>query len=170
MPGPNGFEFDAYIAMLCDPDYSDYSYIKFAEELGVKVSLVYDWNGKVDWESIKSERRKRYAKLMPKVDNALFKATQKGDVPAIRTFYERFDSWTPASKVVTEHSISEAEIDEELNGLIERKRAAIDAISSSTVDEPGRNEASTSDSGAPSPEAGRADTVLQAESGATEIR
>ncbi len=155
------YEFDAYIEMLSDPDFSDYSGEQFAESLGVNITSIYNWNRKVDWESIKSERRKRYAKLMPKVDNALFKSTQKGDVQAIRTFYERFDAWTPASKVVNEQSLSDADIDEELNARVERKRAALDSTR--------RAENAPVDSGEVETEAGRADAVLQAQPGSTEV-
>lgn len=154
MVGPKGFEFQAYLVMLSDPDFADHSAAQFADELGVKTSLIYEWNKRVDWEAVKADLRKGYAKVMPKVDRALFKATQKGDVPAIRTFYERFDNWTPASKVQTEQIVSDAELDAAIDGLLKLAGSA---------------EAKAANGGAPAPAEDGANAVLPAESSATEV-
>ncbi len=154
MGGRNGFEFQAYVIMLSNPDFADYTAAQYAESLGVKTSLIYDWNTKVDWEVINADLRKSYAKIMPKVDRALFKATQKGDVPAIRTFYERFDAWTPASKVVTEQTHSDAELDAAIDGFL--------AIA-------GSSKAKAASSGEAAPTEGGATAILQAEPGPTEV-
>lgn len=154
MGGRNGFEFQAYVVMLSDPDFSEFTAEQFASELGVKKSLIYDWNTKVDWDSINVELRKKYAKIMPKVDRALFKATQKGDVPAIRTFYERFDNWTPASKVVNEQAHSDAELDAAIDGLFKLAGQAAPA---------------PADGGEVAPSEGGAASVLPPESGPGEI-
>lgn len=112
------FEFDAYLIMLCDPDYADFKAPQFADALGVKTTQIYKWNQQVNWDEIKASRRKAFSKRTIEVDSSLFKATKKGDVAAIRTWYERFDAWTPASKVQTEQIASDAELDEAIDGLL----------------------------------------------------
>ena len=155
MKDRTGFEFETYLVMLKDPDYADYTGEQFAEAVGVKKSLIYEWNySKVDWEAVKTELRSKYAKLMPKVDRALFKATQKGDVPAIRTYYERFDAWTPASKVLNEQVIPDKELDEAIDALAKLAR---------------ENEAKAANVGEATPTTNGADAVLPSEPGAGEV-
>lgn len=164
MVGPNGFEYDAYLVMLADPFFAEHSASQFAEELGVSTTTIYKWNKKVDWESIKATRRKNYAKQTLGVDSSLLKATRKLDVAAIRTWYERFDSWVPTSKQQTEHSVSDKEVDEALNALIERKRAALAALDAS-----GRGDASVNPAGEVKAGEGGADAVLPAQPGAIPV-
>lgn len=164
MAGTSGFEFDAYLLMLVDPAFAEYSVAEFAKEFEVTTTTIYNWNKKVDWDEIKAGRRKNYAKSTLSVDSSLFKATKKLDVAAIRTWYERFDNWTPASKISTEHTVSDGEIDKELNDLIERKRAAARALEQS-----GRGEVAPIGSGEGQASEGRAPAVLQSEPGAGEV-
>lgn len=154
MGSRNGYEYEAYVLMLSDPDYADYSADQYAEALGVKTRVIYDWNTKVDWDAVKVELRKKYAKIMPRVDRALFKATQKGDVAAIRTFYERFDQWTPASKVVNEQSHSDAELDAAIDGFLQLA---------------GQAKVKAAGGGEVAPSEGGADALLPAQPGSTEV-
>lgn len=148
------FEFDAYIIMLCDPERADYKAQDYATELDVPVTQIYKWNSQVKWDEIKAERRKSFSRRTSDVDNSLFKATKKGDVAAIRTWYERFDQWTPASKVLSEQVHSDAELDEAINGLLKLAGHANVAAASGGED---------------SPEAGRAIEVFPAEPGPAEV-
>ena len=148
------FEYDAYIIMLCDPERGDYKAADYAAELDVDVSQIYRWNQNVKWDEIKSERRKAFSKRTAEVDDALFKATKKGDVAAIRTWYERFDAWTPASKVLSEQVISEAELDEAIDGALKLVGSA---------------KATPSDVGEVAPPAPGANAVLPAQPGSAEI-
>lgn len=159
----NSVEFGKYAQMLCEPEYADWKPPQYAKEIGVSTQTIYNWDKKVDWETIKNERRKRLSRPTISVDMALFKTARSGDVQAIRTWYERFDNWTPASKILSEHSISEADIDKAINELIERKRAAVAALNASGMDESGRADSPPEDVGKATPSEGRADAVLPAE-------
>lgn len=145
------FEFDAYLIMLCDPDYADFKAPQFADALGVKTTQIYKWNQQVNWDDIKASRRKAFSKRTIEVDSSLFKATKKGDVAAIRTWYERFDAWTPASKIQTEQIVSDAELDEAINGLLKLATPA------------------SVDVGTPAPTEDGANAVLPAEPSPTEV-
>lgn len=164
MAGPNGFEFDAYLVMLADPAFAEYTTAQFAEAFSVSTTTIYNWNKKVDWETVKASRRKNYARQTLGVDSSLLRATRTLDVAAIRTWYERFDDWVPTSKTKTEHSVSDAEIDEALGGLIERKRAAVAAL-----DQSGRSEVAPVHGGEVAPSEDGANAVLPAEPGSTEV-
>lgn len=157
----NSVEFGSYAAMLCDPANADWKAPQYAEALGVSTTTIYRWDKKVDWDWVKSERRKQFARPTSEIDNALFRQARKGDVQAIRTWYERFDSWTPETKLKTEHSVSDGEVDQALNELIERKRAAVAALDAS-----GRVANSPAVAGEVAPTEGGAATVLPAQSSA----
>lgn len=165
----NTIEFGSYAQMLCEPAYVEWKAKQFAEALGVTAQTIYNWDKKVDWETIKIERRKRFSRPTLDVDLALLKAAKSQDVQAIRTWYERFDQWTPSSKILSEHSVSDADIDKALNELIERKRAAVAALAASGLDEAGRKDAAPKDVGETATGAGRVDAVLPAESGTGKI-
>lgn len=112
---------------------------EMAAELGVASSTLSSWNKKLDWSAIKNKRREKYSRRMVKVDDAMFKAAEKGDVAAAKFLAERFDRWTPTSAVLTEHSLDEGIIDEELKALMDRRIDTAHAINQSQpVDEQGR--------------------------------
>mgnify|MGYP001583865563 CR=1 FL=1 len=148
------FEFDAYLIMLADPERGDYKASDYAKELDVNVMQIYKWNSQIDWEEVKAARRKAFSRRTTEVDDSLFKATKKGDVAAIRTWYERFDSWMPASKVVNEEAIPDAELDEAIDGFVkligkdEAEKACLREVEAAT---------------------GRADAILPPEPGPEEV-
>ena len=117
-------ECGLYAQMLCDPQYAEWRPSQFAEHLEIATTTIYAWDKKIDWEMVKSERRKRFARPTMEVDLALFRQAKKGDVQAIRTWYERFDFWTPTQRIQQENKISDIEIEEAIRNLVERKRAA----------------------------------------------
>lgn len=149
------FEFDAYLIMLSDPERSDYKARDYATDLDVPVTQIYKWNSQINWDDVKAARRKAFSKRTAEVDDSLFKATKKGDVAAIRTWYERFDQWTPASKVQTEQIVSDAELDAAIDGLFKLA---------------GQAKTSPVDGGEAAPSEGGADAVLPAQPGPTEVR
>lgn len=148
------FEFDAYLIMLSDPDRADYKASDYAKELDVKVAQIYKWNAQVNWDEIKAARRKAFGRRTSEVDNSLFKATKTGDVSAIRTWYERFDQWTPASKVLSEQVVSDAELDAAINGLLKLAGTA---------------EAKAADVGEVAPSEGGTDEVLPTKPGTVKV-
>lgn len=92
--------FDRYVDILCDPDQADRNHVDVAQELGVSRSTLWLWRKKLDWEWVKTERRRRYASKIIDVDDAMFKAAKRGDVQAAKVLYERFDNWVPTTGTV----------------------------------------------------------------------
>lgn len=88
---------DNYILYRTNPDNDDKSLSHFATGHGytldeVKISLRGD---KTIDKDILDARRKKYAKRMQKIDNALFKSAETGDTRAADLLYRRFDGWDP---------------------------------------------------------------------------
>jgi hypothetical protein len=86
---------DAIIACELDDKTQD----EQAQIFGVSPRTIYVWKQKADWDYIKSERRKLYSHPILKIDRAMLKAAETGDVNAAKVMYERFDGWTPSQNV-----------------------------------------------------------------------
>lgn len=125
--------FQRLIELLSDPFTSEMTQEDMAKELGVSRGTVGYWRKQVDWDAIKTERRKKYSSKIVEVDDAMFREAKNGDVNAAKVLYERFDNWVPASQVINLHDLNEADVDAELEALIKLKRDAHDAIAN-TVD------------------------------------
>ena len=91
--------FTGFEESLLDAQYDEYSPTQFAGMFGVTIQTIYKWKKRVDWDYIKSERRKKYAEKTTRVDSAMYKAAAKGDVQAAKLWYERFDNWIPATSL-----------------------------------------------------------------------
>ena len=146
---PKRIEHGLYEEMLVDPEKINWKAAQFADVLGVAVGTIYSWDKKIDWDEIKNLRRKRFARATISVDLALFRKAKTGDVAAIRTWYERFDFWTPTQRIQSENKISDIDLEEAIKNLVEQKRAAEATRIESTpkLGEPG---------GVPAPETGGA--------------
>ena len=104
-------ELDQYFQMLINPETFGYSRKQFAETLQVNGETITIWNReKVDWEWVRDERRKGYSQVTPKIDDALIKEAQDGDIKAIALYYERYDGYVPTSSQKTIHEISEDDV------------------------------------------------------------
>jgi len=157
-------KYQLFVELLCDPNEVERTNEQVAELIGISTTTIYRWKKRVDWEYIKAERRKRFAARITQVDDAMFKKAIKGDVSAADLLYQRFDAWTPTTKNLTEHSVSDAEVDEALNALIERKRSAVAAM-----DATGREGDAVPDGAQAAEAEGGAVEVLPAQPGATEV-
>jgi uncharacterized protein YjcR len=91
------FAFESYQLMLLEGLEEMMTQQAIANELGVNVKTIQNWNKKIDWEAIKAKRREKYSKRTIEVDEAMFRAAKKGDVNAAKVWYERFDGWTPTT-------------------------------------------------------------------------
>ena len=71
---------------------------EMAQICGVTAQTLIVWDKtKIDWDHIKTERRKKYGGKMIDVDNAMFKAAGKGNVNAAELVYKRFDGYIPTN-------------------------------------------------------------------------
>lgn len=80
-----------------------------AKRLGVLPVTISRWKRKVDWEHIKTERRKRYGVHICEIDAALLKQAKKGEARSVELAYQRFEGWIPTEARVT---ITEAQNDQ----------------------------------------------------------
>ena len=93
---------DDYVQYRTNPDNDTHSLSHFCSTFGyalddVRKTLAGDANLEKD---ILDARRLRYAERMRKIDDALFKSAEAGDVRAADLLYRRFDNWNP--KIVEE--------------------------------------------------------------------
>ena len=157
-----------YAELVLSGDYENMKKDEIAAKCGVGRSTIYLWEKQVDWDEVLIERRKKYARQLCQVDLGLLKSAIAGNVAAAELAYARWDGWTPTSKILSEHSISDAEIDQALNELIQRKRATVESIKS-TMDGNGRGEPTEVIGPEVVAAQGRAAEVLQSESSSKEI-
>lgn len=90
---------DEFWRLLGIEDYDDWTQKQFADHLQCGLSTIKKWSRDAPWDQIKADRRKRYSDHTVKVDAALHKAAMKGDVAAMKLWYERFDAWVPEQKI-----------------------------------------------------------------------
>ena len=90
-------------------EYDNKNQEDIAASLGVSAATLRRWNRRVDWEHIKTERRKHYAVHMCAIDAAMVRQASKGDVNAAKLMFERFDGWIPTQARV---SITDAKDDQ----------------------------------------------------------
>ena len=88
---------DRYIQYRTNPDNDSNSIAHFATSYGysvpeVKAALANDTGLERD---ILDARRKKYARRMQKIDDALFRSAETGDTRAADLLYRRFDGWDP---------------------------------------------------------------------------
>lgn len=140
--GSGNFAFQHFIEMLIDGEDEHKTLKQIAEEVGVSDRTLLTWKKKkVDWEYVKTERRKKYASDMLDIDRAMVKEAKKGDVAAAKLAYERFDGWIPASQSFQSvtHDIDESIIDDELKALMGKKQDTFNALAN-TVDDARRGQ------------------------------
>ena len=101
-----------------------------AELSGVSVPTLILWNkSKIDWDNIKTERRKKYGGKMIDVDNAMFKAANKGNVNAAELVYKRFDGYIPTN-LTLEQKADESLI-EEAEKILAKLKGPVGPVSDS---------------------------------------
>jgi hypothetical protein len=88
---------DKYVQYRTDPDNDEKSLSHFVTKFGysldeAKDALKHDKSLEKD---ILDARRKKYAKRMQKIDDALFRSAETGDTRAADLLYRRFDGWDP---------------------------------------------------------------------------
>ncbi len=95
------FRFDIYVDGMISGEYDTKTQDEIAQLLGVTPRTIYNWKCKADWGAIKDARRKLYSHQVLKIDAAMIKAAEAGDVQAARIIYERFDGWTPTTAQIS---------------------------------------------------------------------
>jgi len=114
--------FNVYVDAMITGDFDSKTQGEIAVLLGVDPHTVWDWKKKADWAAIKDARRKLYSHQVLKIDAAMIKAAEAGDVQAAKIIYERFDGWTP-----TTAQISLSAPDDELKAEAAKIRAEQEA-------------------------------------------
>ncbi len=114
--------FNVYVDAMISGEFDSKTQGEIAQLLGVDPRTIWEWKKKADWPMIQAERRKLYSHQILKIDTAMIKAAEAGDVPAAKIVYERFDGWVPASLVINKDA-SNAELDDEAK-RIENERTA----------------------------------------------
>ena len=107
--------------------------VSVAEHFKVNIRSVMRWNRRVDWEHVRDERRKLYARHTAKVDSGLIARAIKGEIDAVRLYYERFDGYVPETKQIQIHQLDEALIEDELNRLMQRRLDTARVISAEAI-------------------------------------
>lgn len=91
--------FSAFVEGMITGEFDNKTQGEIAEALGVDSKTIWEWKRRADWAHIKEQRRKLYSHTILKVDQAMLRAAEKGDVAAAKVIYERFDGWVPSSVV-----------------------------------------------------------------------
>ena len=83
--------YSSYIEGLISGTFDDKSKAEIAAHLGVSGPTLWRWAKKIDWDYVKTERRKLYSKDVLEIDQAMLRASKKGDVQAAKLMYDPFD-------------------------------------------------------------------------------
>lgn len=81
-----------------DQVFYDKSDLEQAKELGVSRVTIWNWKKAESphfWEMVKAAYRQNSHQEIVKIDRAMFKAAQSGDVGAAKLVYERIEGWSP---------------------------------------------------------------------------
>jgi transposase len=105
---PHDTLFSVYVDGMVSGIYDNKTQEQIAKILKVDRKTIYAWKQKADWKAITDARRKLYAHEILKIDKAMLKEANRGDVPAAKLAYERFDGWVP----MTGLKLSDATTDE----------------------------------------------------------
>ena len=87
----------------CNVDNVKLKATDIAAAVGLGERQVYRYLTNKFWESVRDERRKRYAKHAVFVDEGLVRGAVKGNPRSAQLFYERFENWAPKQKL--EHTV-----------------------------------------------------------------
>lgn len=122
MEGPSqSSPFQSYVDGMISGEFDDKTRTEIAARFGVDRKTIWNWDQKIDWERVKSERRRLYSAEILGVDQAMLKSAKRGDVQAAKVVYERFDGWIPTSAVKN----IQDKTDEELLAEAQRLKAEI---------------------------------------------
>ena len=88
-----------FIEAVIALDWEDKTQKEKAEIFGVHVNTIAVWESKLDWDWIRQERSKKYAKRLAKIDSALLRMAEKGSLGHIELAYKRFDGYVPSSAI-----------------------------------------------------------------------
>mgnify|MGYP001769360452 CR=1 FL=1 len=86
-----------YVTFRSNPDNDELTDGMWCGQQGQPPTLVKELRmayPKLDFEILEA-RRSEYAKLLAKVDKALFDKAIEGDAKAADTIYRRFENWSP---------------------------------------------------------------------------
>lgn len=135
--------FWQYTQILINGEDRDKKRDEIAELCGVTAKTLYQWDKKkIDWDFINKERRKRYGSKISDVDEAMFKAAQKGDVAAAKLVYERFDGYTPTVASLNLTNKTDDELAERAKSILAKYLTKPTGQDSTGSDSLGRSEAS----------------------------
>lgn len=111
---------DRLIELLLNPDNDQKEKQELAAELGVDRKTLWRWEKELDWDWIKAERRRLYAREIVELDKALLKKAKGGDTRAIEIGYQRFDGWVPTQGVNVNRELPDSEIEAEMRRIQEK--------------------------------------------------
>jgi len=90
-----------FVEIMADPERMGLSVIEIAEMFHISRATVYNRGKDKEISKEIEERRAEMMKIeLPKVDDAMLKAAQKGNVRAAILVYERWDGYNPKGKGV----------------------------------------------------------------------
>jgi len=88
-----------FAEIMADPDRRGLSIPEIAQLFNIAPSSIYNKIKEADIEKLIKDRRKAIIKIeLPKVDTAIMKKAQKGDVKAAELVYTRWDDYDPRGK------------------------------------------------------------------------
>mgnify|MGYP001558271239 CR=1 FL=1 len=90
-----------YTNRLIAGDFDGKTKQEIADILDIDRRTLYDWNKRVDWAYITTEKRKLYAQDILDIDQAMLREGKKGDTAAAELAYKRFDGWVPTTAQIT---------------------------------------------------------------------
>lgn len=112
MSDSENLRFNVYVDGMVTGEFDSKTQDEIAQLLGVSPRTIYEWKKKADWPAIKDARRKLYSHQILKIDAAMIKAAEGGDVNAAKVCYERFDGWVPTTANINRNS-TDAELKEQ---------------------------------------------------------
>ncbi len=98
---PQSARIAAYVNRLIAGDFDGKTKQEIADILDIDRRTLWDWNKKVDWASITTEKRKLYAQDILDIDQAAIREAKKGNVAAIEFCHRRFDGWNPTTAQIS---------------------------------------------------------------------
>lgn len=86
---------EGFLEAVVSLDWESIDRTKQAKLFGVTRQTILNWEKKLDWEWVRTERQKRFARNLAKVDHALLEKAEAGSIAHIELAYARFDGYVP---------------------------------------------------------------------------
>lgn len=83
---------------------------KQAKMFGVSRQTILNWEKKLDWEWVRAERQKRFARELASIDSALLAKAKDGSLGHIQLAYEKYDGFIPTTAQVNVNDKADDEL------------------------------------------------------------